>query len=106
MLAIGSGCRCAAPGVRTERLRVKATKETPCSNLTKTATYRCGFSYETEWHDLITSGFYKPGDKLPTVRRVRCRFAHCIQHGKQSVRRVGARWVCGDSSRAVSVFVR
>ena len=58
-----------SPWCEVERLRVKATKETPSFEFDENSDLPLWVQLRNRMAYLITSGFYKPGDKLPTVRK-------------------------------------
>lgn len=58
-----------SPWCETERLRVKAIKETPSFAFDENSDLPLWVQLRSRMAYLITSGFYKPGDKLPTVRK-------------------------------------
>ena len=52
-----------------ERLRVKSTKDTPAFEFDESSDLPLWVQLRNRMAYLISSGFYKPGDKLPTVRK-------------------------------------
>ena len=58
-----------SPWSETERLRVIARKDSPSFEFDENSDLPLWVQLRNRMAYLITSGFYKPGDKLPTVRK-------------------------------------